>query len=120
MRSGLKILPVVFFVIMLGYVVQRSYVMKLGYEIEGLKKELKNLQQINNGLIIERAALTSTERIEKIATTFIGMKNPDNSQIIVVRNPEETGRRSTYARLNADDDHGNSPVKLVKYFNQRL
>lgn len=120
MRLGLKILPIVLFVVMLGYVVQRTYVMKLGYEIEGLKKELKNLEQIHKGLLIERAALTSTERIEKIATAFIGLKIPDNNQIVVVRNFEEKGRRNTYARLNTEDSQVNAPVKLVKYINQKL
>lgn len=105
---------------MLGYVVQRTNVMKMGYEIEELKKELRNLEQIHKGLLIERAALTSTERIEKIATTFIGLQNPDNSQIVIVRNHRETGKRNTYARLDTDGGHANSPVKLVKYINQRL
>ena len=119
MRLGLKILPVLF-VVMLGYVVQRTYVMKLGYEIEGLKKEQKNLEQINKSLLIERATLTSTERIEKIATSFIGLKNPDNSQIVIVKDYDETGKRNTYARLNTEDDQVNTAVKVVKYINQRM
>jgi len=118
-RLGLKILPVLF-VVLLGYVVQRTYVMKLGYEIEVLKKEQKNLEQINKSLLIERAALTSTERIEKIATSFIGMKNPDNSQIVLVKDYDETGKRNTYASLNTEDDKIISTVKVVKYINQRM
>src|SRR3972149_799033 len=118
-RIGLKILPVLF-VVLLGYVVQRTYVMELGYEIEGLKKEQKNLEQINKSLLIERATLTSTERIEKIATSFIGLKNPDNSQIVIVKDYDETGKRNTYARLNTEDDQVNTAVKVVKFINQRM
>lgn len=117
MRLGLKILPVLF-VVMLGYVVQRTYVMKLGYEIEGLKKEQKNLEQINKSLLIERATLISTERIEKIATTFIGLKNPDNKQIVIVKDYDKAGKRNTYARLNVEDNQVNSTVTLVKNISQ--
>lgn len=119
MRLGLKILPVLFMV-MLVYVVQRTYVMKLGYEIEGLKKEQKNLEQINKSLLIERATLTSTERIEKIATSFIGLKNPDNSQIVIVKDYDKPSSTNTYARLNVENRQVNSSVKLVKHINQKL
>ena len=117
MRIGLKILPVLF-VVMLGYVVQRTYVMKLGYEIETLKKEQNNLEQINKSLLIERATLISTERIERIATTFIGLTNPDNSQIVIVKDYDKAGKRNTYASLNVEDNQDNSQVKLVKHINQ--
>ncbi|MCC6543367.1 MAG: cell division protein FtsL [Nitrospirae bacterium] len=117
MRLGLKILPVLF-VVMLGYVVQRTYVMKLGYEIEGLKKEQKNLEQIHKSLLIERATLISTERIERLATSFIGMKNPDNSQIVIVKDYDKTGNTNTYAGLNVEVAQVNSQAKLVKQINQ--
>ncbi len=119
MRLVPKIL-VILFIVMLGYVVQRAYVMKLGYEIEGLRKEKKNLEQIHNSLLIERAALTSTERIEKIAISFLGLKNPGNNQIVLVENYNEKDRRVTYARSNAAENDSDSAVKIVKYINQKM
>ena len=119
MRLVPKIL-VILFIVMLGYVVQRAYVMKLGYEIEVLNKEKKNLEQIHNSLLIERAALTSTERIEKIATSFLGLKNPGNNQIVLVKDYNETDKRVTYARSNAAENDSDSAVKIVKYINQKM
>ncbi|MEK6538757.1 MAG: cell division protein FtsL [Nitrospirota bacterium] len=119
MRLAHKIL-IVLFVVMLGYVVQRAYVMKLGYEIEVLNKEKRNLEQIHNSLLIERAALTSTERIEKIATSFLGLKNPGNNQIVLVKDYNETDKRVTYARSNAAENDSNSAFKIVKYINQKM
>lgn len=119
MRIVSRIL-IALFVVMLVYVVQRANVMKLGYEVEGLKKEKKNLEQIHTSLLIERAALASTERIEKIATSYLGMKNPANDQIVLVKEGAGMERRPSFARADITEKGANSHVKVVKYINQRL
>ena len=48
------------------------------------------------------------------------MKNPDNSQIVLVKDYDETDKRNTYASLNTEDDQIISTVKVVKYINQRM
>ncbi|HLB25107.1 MAG TPA: cell division protein FtsL [Nitrospirota bacterium] len=67
------------------YVWQRVQVVKLGYEIESLKKERDALVRKNKGLLIETATLTSPERVEEIATGNIGMRAPGDEQIVMVK-----------------------------------
>jgi cell division protein FtsL len=67
------------------YVWQRVQVIKVGYEIEALKKEKAELLRENNDLQIEESTLTSPERIESIADTDIGMHTPVSGQIVMVR-----------------------------------
>ena len=114
---------IVFFIVMLLYVGLRVNVMKLGYEIEDLKAEKKNLEQIHNSLLIERAALTSTERIEKIATSYLEMKRPDDSQIVLVTEGRDGKQGPTFAKTaktNVAEKDTSSPLRVVKYFDWRL
>ncbi len=67
------------------YVWQRVQVIKVGYEIEALKKEKAELARENNDLQIEKSTLTSPERIESIADTDIGMRVPVSGQIVMVK-----------------------------------
>jgi len=69
----------------LVYVWQRVQVIKLGYEIETLKKQKDELIKTNKGLLIEAATLTSPDRIEAIAVKDIGMKTPAEDQILMVK-----------------------------------
>ena len=110
---------IILFVVTLIYAVQRINVMRLGYEIEDLKKEGKHLEQIHNSLVIEKAALTSTERIEKIATSSLGMKQPDDSQIVLVKGRVGTGIVFKSAKTTIEGKDNSSPLKVVKYFDWR-
>lgn len=105
-------------IVMLLYVVQRVNVMRLGYEIEEMKAERKNLEQIHNSLLIERAALTSMERIEKIATSYLEMKRPDDTQIVLVKEGKDTG--PAFAKINVREKDAGSPLRVVKYFDWRM
>jgi cell division protein FtsL len=67
------------------YVWQRVQVIKVGYEIEALKKERAELTRENNDLQIEKSTLTSPERIESLADTDIGMHVPVSGQIVMVK-----------------------------------
>jgi cell division protein FtsL len=83
----LGISSVVFLVVAFSmvYVWQRVQVIKVGYEIESLKKEKTELLRENNDLQIEESTLTSPERIESIADTDIGMHVPVSGQIVMVK-----------------------------------
>lgn len=108
----------VFIVIMLFYAVQRINVMQLGYEIEELKKEKTHLEQIHNSLLIERAALASTERIEKIAVTVLDMKRPDDSQLVIVSKERDEDKLAAADTVTEKEDNPSS-LTVVKYFDWR-
>ncbi len=108
------------FVVMLLYAVQRVNVMRLGYEIEALRKEKQHLEQIHTSLLIEKASLTSTERIEKIATAYLEMKKPDDSQIVLVKEGRNGEKGFTSAKATAKEKDASSPLRVVKYFDWRL
>lgn len=109
----------VFLVIMFFYVVQRVTVMQLGYEMEDLKAKQKNMEQINKSLLIERAALTSMERIEKIATSYLDMKRAKNEQVVLVRNDNGGGTWPKIAKTESIEKDSVSQVKVVKYTDWR-
>lgn len=67
------------------YVWQSVNVIRLGYEVEDLKKEKARLVKMNDMLKIEVATLTSPDRIERIATARLGMKTPADSQVVLVK-----------------------------------
>lgn len=105
----------VFLVIMFFYVIQRVTVMQLGYEMEDLKAKQKNLEQINKSLLIERAALASVERIEKIATSYLEMKRAEDEQVVLVRNDNGEGTGSKVSKTEPLEKDSFSQVKVVKY-----
>jgi cell division protein FtsL len=67
------------------FVWQRVQVIKTGYEIEALKKERDALRTTNKSLLIETATLTSPERVEAIARKNIGMRQPQDEQLVMVK-----------------------------------
>ncbi|MDD5434226.1 MAG: cell division protein FtsL [Nitrospira sp.] len=102
MRLIFRFLVLIFLVLGI-YAVQRVNVMRMGYELEDLKKEKKHLEQVHNSLLIERAALTSMERIEKIATSYLEMKNPKDKQIVLVTVGSENKGINTLAKAEASE-----------------
>lgn len=106
---------VVVFVVLGVYAVQRVNVMRMGYEIEDLKKEKRHLEQVHNSLLIERAALTSMERIEKISTSYLGMKHPEDNQIVLVQVGNDDKNATTLAKAEYGDKNILSQLKIVKY-----
>lgn len=89
--------------------------MRLGYEIEDLKKEKNHLEQIHNSLLIERATLTSTERIERIATSYLDMKRPHDNQIVLVRRQDDVNKASPLAKAEAGENKTLYTFKMIKY-----
>lgn len=73
------------------YVGQRASMVKTGYEVEELKKQKTELTQAHEMLRIEAATLTSPDRVEKIATSMLGMQVPDDSQVVLVKRVDHGG-----------------------------
>ncbi|MDO3378823.1 cell division protein FtsL [Geoalkalibacter halelectricus] len=85
-----RLLPVLFFVglvlaISLLFVWSRIEVFELKYEISALETALREGQQENRQLRLEVASLRSPSRIENIARTRLGLREPTPEQIINVR-----------------------------------
>ncbi|MBI5193785.1 MAG: cell division protein FtsL [Nitrospirae bacterium] len=109
---------VLIIIVLAVYTFQRSYVMRMGYELESLKKEKKHLEQIHNSLLIEKAALTSMERIEKIATSYLEMKMPADNQIVLVMDEESNKAATAQAKADTQENVTLSQVKMDKYSKQ--
>lgn len=65
-------------------------IIHLGYEIDQLQVSKKELLMVNRELQIKISELSSLERIEKIATTRLGMRVPTPEQIIMVHKETES------------------------------
>ncbi|MBI5190105.1 MAG: cell division protein FtsL [Nitrospirae bacterium] len=84
-KTGAFGVLVVLVVTAIACVWMANQVITIGYEIEGLKKDKDALASVNRALLIERASLTSPDRIDDIARNSIGMRPADDSQMVVVR-----------------------------------
>lgn len=73
------------FLAVLLYVWQRVNVIEMGYRIEALERERKELLQKNKALLIEAASLGSPQRIEEIAISQLGMVRPSPGQMVFIR-----------------------------------
>ena len=67
------------------FVWTRICVLDTGYKIsEAIKIQGKYLQE-NRKLKIERASLAAPSRIEKVAKNKLGMINPKNNQVVILK-----------------------------------
>jgi cell division protein FtsL len=62
----------------------RVDILQTGYQISRSLEEQERMKQENNALRVERSALMTTARIEKIARGELGMVTPQAKQIIVL------------------------------------
>ncbi len=67
------------------YVGGKVKIVRLGYQIEALEREKRELERTNRSLRIEASSLSSPERIEEIATKRLGMVHPPEENRVVVR-----------------------------------
>ena len=73
-----------FLVCALVYVWPNVKMVNLAYEFQEQKRLHQDLIQINSLLKLERDSLTSLDRIQYLAETQIGMKEPQPGQIITI------------------------------------
>lgn len=80
---------------LLLYVGGKVKIVQLGYQIEALEQEKRDLERENRSLRIEAASLSSPARIEDIALKRLGMvRIARENQIVVKRQPQDAKRRS--------------------------
>ncbi len=119
MRSFSKYILLFLFILFI-YALQRISILSLGYEMENLKKDLQTLEQTHNSLLLEKASLESAERIEKLATSYLGLKKPEYDQIVFVK--EDKGKDvegPLYASVSKKGGNFLYPLAMVKFINWR-
>lgn len=71
--------------LLLLYVAGKVKIMQLGYQIDSLEQEKRELERENRSLRIEASSLLSSARIEEIATKRLGMVRPEKENIVIVK-----------------------------------
>lgn len=75
----------------MGYLWPQHRIVELGYSLEALEAKKAEQQGLHRMLSLEAASLSSLDRVERIATTQLGMVFPKPGQVRIVRNiPERT------------------------------
>jgi len=67
-------------------------IVQLGYQLEALEKEKRDLERENRALRIEAASLSSPARIEEIALKRLGMVRIARENLIVVKQQPQAQR----------------------------
>lgn len=70
---------------LLLYVGGKVKIVGLGYQIQELERETRELERVNRSLRIEASSLSSPERIETIAGKRLGMVRPKKKNVVVVK-----------------------------------
>jgi cell division protein FtsL len=90
-RGGIKdLLNILFLALLLGSMVfmtvwRRVSFLELGYEIRALERRESELIHLNKEMEIEKAMLTSPERVEHEARNSLGLTDPEPGQIRIMR-----------------------------------
>ncbi|MGE5751156.1 MAG: cell division protein FtsL [Nitrospirota bacterium] len=67
------------------YVGGKVKIVRLGYQLEALERERRELERANRSLRIEASSLSSPARIEEIAIKRMGMIHPPKESLVMVR-----------------------------------
>jgi cell division protein FtsL len=67
------------------FVWERVDVVRIGYQIERLKRDKTVLERQRDELRVKFSTLSASDRIAKLATEKLGMSQPQQGQIIVVQ-----------------------------------
>lgn len=71
--------------VLMLYVGGKVQIMRLGYQIDELEKEKRDLERMNRALQIEASSLSAPGRIEELAMKRFGMVRPPKENIVVVK-----------------------------------
>jgi cell division protein FtsL len=77
---------------LLLYVGGKVKIMRLGYQIEAIEREKRELERENSALRIEASSLASPARIEELATRRLGMVRPPKENVVVVNRKASPGQ----------------------------
>jgi cell division protein FtsL len=75
---------------LLLYVGGKVKIVRLGYQIEALEREKRDLERANRSLLIEASSLSSPARIEEIAIKRLGMVRPAKENVVMVKRKRDT------------------------------
>lgn len=67
------------------FVWERVDVVRIGYQVERLKRDKTVLERQRDELRVKFSALSASDRIAKLATEKLGMSPPQQGQVIVVQ-----------------------------------
>ncbi len=70
--------------VLLLYVWQRVDLVRVGYDIQQLKARQTALQRENHELRVKVSALTSPERIARLASEKLNMRQPQPGEVVLV------------------------------------
>ncbi len=76
--------------VLLLYVGGKVKIVRLGYQIETLEREKREMERENRSLLIEASSLSSPARIEEIAMKRLGMIRPAKENVVVVKRNTDT------------------------------
>lgn len=93
-RGSIRTIMIVMLVIavLILYVAGKVSIVRLGYRIDALEREKKELERANRSLRIEASSLSSPARIEEIAVKRMGMIRPPKENIVLVKRKAEAGQ----------------------------
>lgn len=83
--------------LLLLYVWERVEIVRVGYQIERLKVKKVTLERERDELQVKLSALTSPERIARVATEKLGLALPQQGQVILVHVKPATPAQRTPA-----------------------
>jgi cell division protein FtsL len=93
--------------LLLLYVWERVDLVRVGYEVQQLKAKHRTLERVNDELKVKVSALTSPERIARLATERLGMVRPQPGQVVLVSlvsdTPAPRGTMAAEVRLAKHD-----------------
>ena len=93
--------------LLLLYVWERVDLVRVGYEVQQLKAKHRTLERENDELRVKVSALTSPERIARLATERLGMVRPEPGQVVLVSlgsdTPSGRGTMGAEVRLAKHD-----------------
>ncbi len=72
------------------YVGGKVKIVRIGYQIETLEREKRDLERENRSLLIEASSLTSPARIEELAIKRLGMVRPSKENVVMVKRNGKT------------------------------
>ncbi len=116
MKKGLKILHLLLilllaFIIVLTYIFFHTENLRIGYEIERLRKERERLKEEIESLEIENAKLRNLQRIKKIARE-LGMREIIKENIVILKFLEEKNLNEPYKEGEIKKDQLNLSLKM--------
>lgn len=93
-------MTVVGLLLLLLCVWERVDIVRVGYQIEQLKKQKVQLQRERDELRVKVSSMTAPERIARAATEKLGMGPPEQGQVVLVKvTPDFAPGRGAELRL---------------------